>query len=316
MARYYGRNSQLLQQLQAASRTAPAAAAFAMKFSEIEIKDDMAYAEDNTIDNSSAFMNKRDDVDETFSASLTSILCLNDIGHWLTLLLGAPVTTGTGPYTHTFTLDLAARPYALLELSYAARFRRFLDVFANKMSWSVIEGDQNMKLELIPSVEVSPRPSATFDAAPTALAKNRACAKGGNVYDVSGASTLGKITKADVEISNDLDPQRLADGLAGYGDVSLGQPSISGTLSALLDSNTSILDYQEGHTSAALSLVSTNSAGDASLTLNLPAVEFDKAKHVVNTSKGLVLDGVAWRAHQHATAATIVLVNGVASYGA
>ncbi|MDH4274618.1 MAG: phage tail tube protein, partial [Gammaproteobacteria bacterium] len=219
--------------------------------------------------------------------------------------------------THTFTLNLNDRPSALIELGYtdAAKYRRWLDLMVNTLSWSVVDGNQSIKLEGAMSSEVKPRPVAVWQAAPTSYAKNRACVKSGNVYDVFGASTIGRISKADVSIKNNMEFQHHADGNSGYGAAIMGQPEISGSLSAVFGSDTSMLTYMEDHTSVPLVLVGKNLAGDASLTLNLPKVEFDKPKYSIKTSKGLVLDA-NWRAHADAVAPTIVLVNGITTYAA
>jgi hypothetical protein len=41
---------------------------------------------------------------------------LRNFGHWLKALLGAPTTTGTGPYTHTFASGAASLPSIALEV--------------------------------------------------------------------------------------------------------------------------------------------------------------------------------------------------------
>ncbi|MBI3771467.1 MAG: hypothetical protein HY272_01990 [Gammaproteobacteria bacterium] len=312
---YKGGNSQLLLQRQLVARTAPTPAAFKMKFLDLEISDSEPYAENNTIDNSSPLGAKLGDSDEAWTAKLNAPLDLNDIGQWLALLLGAPVTTGAGPYTHTFTLGLSDRPFALLDLGYtdAPKYRRWLDTVINSISWNIAERDQNMSLDLAPAVEVVPRPSAVFHASPTSFAANRACKKAGNIYDVSGSNTLGRVTAANISISNNHESVHIADGLAGYGAHILGLPSISGSLTALFGSDSAVMDYMEGHTSKPLVLVSKNAAGDNSLTVNIANVEFDKPKHKVPTSKGLLID-TNWRAHSGGAAPTIVLVNGIASY--
>lgn len=318
MAIYKGRNAQLLLQRETVFRTAPGTpAAFKMKFMDLDVSDSEDYSEDATIDNSSPLVVKRGDSDEGWAAKITAPLDLNDIGQWLALLWGAPVTTGTGPYVHTFTLGLSDRPSALLDLGYsdATKFRQWLGAVMNSMSWSINEKDQNLSLELVPAVEVQPRPSTAFDAAPTAFAANRACKKAGNVYDVSGSSTLGRITAADITLTNDHESVQLADGLVGYGAHILGQPAISGKLTALFGSDTSMLTYIEGHTSVPLILKSTNAAGNASLVVNIANVEFAKPKHVIPNSKGLVIE-TDWRAHSGGAAPTIVLTNGIASYAA
>ena len=311
----HGRNTQLLLQRESTFRTAPATpAAYLMKWSELEFGRDPQRAEDPTIQNTPLAV-KKDPGDAVFGGSLKAILCLNDIGQWLTLLWGAPVTTGTGPYTHTWTLDLAQRPSALMELGYltASKYPRWLGVMLNTLSWDIKEADQSISMELMAGEEVTPEPTTAFDAAPTSYAKNRAVSKGGEVYDVQGATTLGRVAKASVKISNDFEGQNVADGQDGYGEILVGQPSIEGSVSVLFDDTANIFDHARDHTSKPMTLISRNNDGSASLKLTLPAVEFDEAKHKIATSKGIIID-TNWRAHADATAPTIELVNGIASY--
>jgi len=312
----HGRNTQLLLQRNTGIyRAVPApVGAFAMKFSEIEMGRDPQRQEDPTIQNTPLAV-KKDDGEPTFNGSLKGILCLNDIGQWLSLLWGTPTTTGVGPYTHTFTLDLSERPDALLQLGYlnASKYPQWLGLMVGSMSWDVKEDDQSFNVELMAGEETSPEPVTAFDAAPTAYAKNRAVSKRGKVYDIDGATTLGRITKASVSIANDNEGQNVADGTEGYGEVLVGQPAISGSVSVLFDDTVNIFDHGRDHTTKPMTLISANKAGDNWLKLILPAVEFGEIKHKVATSKGLVID-TEWSAHADATPPTIELVNGIASY--
>ena len=314
MAVYHGRNTQLLMQKETTFRTAPATpSAIRLKYSELEIADGADYLDDPTVTGATALARKRDLREEGWKASGKSILCLNDIGFWLSLLWGPPTTTGTGPYTHNFTLDLSERPTALIDLAYnsGTLVRRWLGAALNSMKWSITGDEQSFDWELIPAVEVRPRPTAVWDASPTEYAKARACSAKGQVSD--GSNTIGRVSEADIEIVNDFESHNLADGADGFGVHILGQPAISGKITAVFGDDTSLLAYMEGHTSVDLSLTSATADGSASLTVNLPAVELGKQKHSVKTSKGMMIEA-DWRAHDTTTAPTITLVNGVASY--
>jgi len=322
---YHGRSTTLQGQFETAFRTAPVAPATQLlKFSEIDIGQD-ADLQDNPTINNQALMDKRTEMDHVISGKGKHILCFNDIGWWLKLLWGAPVTSGAGPYTHTFTLNLTDRPSALLELALtendaapSTRYHRFLGLMLNAMSWDVLEKDQSFETELMGAVEVKPFPVAAFDVTPAARYPiSRACTKGGEVYDGANyaATTLGRISKASVRIFNDLEGFALADGQEGYGHIQLGQPMIEGSLSALFE-NATLLDHALAHTTKGLKLVSKSSDGAHSLKLTCPNVEFDRPHIVVNTSKGLVADGIKWRAHHvdAAAAPTIELINATPDY--
>jgi len=314
MAIYHGRATELLAQKESVFRTAPTpAAAYKVKFDTLNIKDDEDYVPDNTL-NGSTLAEKRDISDSKFSAQMNSILCLNDIGFWLSLLWGAPATTGAGPFTHTFTLSLAERDSALLDLVYkgnTAIYRRYLGFMLDEISWDVREGDQTMQMNFMGASQVLPNPTAAFDAAPTALAKARACRKGGEIFDVSGGNTLGRVSAGKVNIKNNLEGYTLADGSTGPGIFLLGEPEITGEMTAMMhDGN--LMQYAEDHTSRPLTLTVRDN-GTSSLALTLPAVEFDKPTQDIPSAKGLI-QTVAWRAHNDAVAPTLTLINGVASY--
>lgn len=322
---YHGRTTTLQGQFATAFRTAPAAPATQLlKFSEIDIGQD-ADLQDNPTINNQALMDKRTEMDHVISGKGKHILCFNDIGWWLKLLLGAPVTSGTGPYTHVYTLSLDDRPDALLELSLtendaapSTRYHRFLGMMLNALSWDVLEKDQSFETELMGAVEVKPFPVTPFDATPNArYATSRACTKGGEVYDGANlaATTLGRISKASARIFNDLEGFALADGQEGYGHIQVGQPMIEGSLSALFENNT-LMDHALAHTSKAVKLLSKSADGAHSLKLECPNAEFDRPHIVVPTSKGLVADGIKWRAHHvdGAAAPTITLINAIANY--
>lgn len=315
----HGRVTQLLLQRQTQSRTAPTPAAFLMKYNPgFEFGNDDDRQEDPTINNL-ILMEKMDAGDPAPSGNLPAILCLNDIGQWLSLLWGPPVTTGTGdPYTHTFTCSLDPRPFALLELAYLEsgneRYEQWLDVVVNTLAWNVLDKAQSIQVGLMGAVQVDPAPSAVFDNAPTAYAKDRAVSQQGVVADVIGSSTLGEIVEASVNINNDFEADRYGDGLPGIGAFLLGQPAITGTMRGVFDvSANNLFEHAQGNVSKALKLVSKNEAGDHSLTLNIPQIGFKEPKHKIESSKGLHVD-VDWYAHADASPPTIELVNGIDSY--
>lgn len=317
MGVYHGRTATLGVQTETAYRTAPGAPNVQlMKFSKVTMGREAELAEDSTI-NADPLMEKRDEMDSTGPISMESILCLNDIGTWLRMLLGPPVTTGTGTYTHTFTLNLDDRPSALFELavsesSPSTRFHRHLGVMLNSLEWDVRDAAQDIKAEFIGAIEVRPYPGSAFDASPTALrAKNRACSKNGRVWD--GTDPIGDVAKATVRFENDLEGQLLADGQEGFGYVLLGQPKVSGTMDVLF-TPASLVDDALARTSKAMVLTSKNTAGTHTLTVNIPQAEFDVPRVAIETSKGIVVTGLNWMAHKGGAPLTVVLVNGVASY--
>lgn len=318
---FYGRQATLIAQFEDDFRTQPAnedIAAQTLKFSEFTIGQEAELQEDPTID-PAVLAEKRDEQDSTVTGSGKHIFCLNDFGFWAKMLLGDPVTTGPGPYTHTWTLTNDLRPSALMEFADGPadnrEFHRYFGMKLNELAWAVMEADQSFTTGLIGAVELKPFPVAAYHDAPAAkYAKSRACKKRGNVYDVLNNSTLGEITKANVSINNDLDAEAFADGREGFGVIMTGDVRITGSISVLLKPGTAV-QAALTHTSKKLVLASANAAGTHSATLTLPNIEFDRPKQERKTSKGIRVD-LNWRAHKQAGAdpVTLVVVNAVPSY--
>jgi len=292
-----------------------------LKFSTMEIGQEAVLEDDPTI-NANPLAEKRTEMDSTASATVNAIICLNEIGVWLKLLLGAPVTSGPGPlYTHTFTLNLAERPSAWFEVAVGeggdTRLQRYLGIMLNTISWDVMANAQSFSAQLMGAVEVKPQPTTPLDSTPSARqAKRQTCTKRATIYDVAGAgNTLGKISACTIQWSNDLTPYSLADGQEGTGVVTLGQPSVTGTIGGLLENGT-LFDHALGHASKKLVIVQGDSSGTRSMTTTIQNIEFDRPKLQINTSKGLVVEGLPWRAHHvtGAAAVTVTLVNDVPAY--
>lgn len=246
---------------------------------------------------------------------MTSVLDLRTLGYLLKLLLGQPVTTGTTLKTHTFPVNKAIRPSALMEMWHSdiSKAYRLLGVKCNKLSWDIMNNDQNIAAELLAAYEVDPVPTSAFDAAPTSVASFRANSGSGVISNgVDGA--LGQIVSGSIEINNNITPYEVADGTPGYGLMQQGELMFSGTIRAVFD-GASAYELARNGTSTRMSLVSaaTIGADTFDLTVDMPYVELMEKAVPKQGRSGLFVD-LAWKAHSGATLPTVVLRNDVAAF--
>jgi hypothetical protein len=171
----------------------------------------------------------------------------------------------------------------------------------------------NFVINGLSAVQVRPHPTSAWDATPQAFAKARALAAKGQVYDVDGASTLGKISAFNIQVDLAPDPQKLADGEYGYGLVLPGQIAISGTVTALFTDST-MMDFAEAHTSKKMVIETSSKSGDETLVITLPANEYGEPGLTVNTKQGQV-NQINWTAHAESNddPITFELTNSIAS---
>lgn len=305
--------AKLLFQKEAAYRTAPTPGAIVMPFTTYDVGRDAKRQANNTV-TSSPLPARGDAGDAVVGGAFTSVLDLRSIGNWLELLLGASTPGGTvGAYTHTYPIDLAERPSALLEMGHSdiSKYFRTLGAKLNKLSWDVLNNDQNIAGEIIAAVETEE--TAAFDAAPTSSVQHRACSAGGQITDGAG-STLGVVVGGSIAFDNQMVGIPFADALEGYGAIDQGELLISGSLRAVFD-GAAAYALARANTNTRLKMVSQATIGGllCSLTVDMPYVELMEPKRQVSGKSGLFVD-VPWKAVAGATLPTVVLLNDVATY--
>jgi hypothetical protein len=314
MTQARGELTKLLLQFQTAARTAPSPAAKVIPFTNYTVGRDPK-RQDNPSLNNSALGNKSDPGNALVAGQLQSVLDLRTIGYLLKLLLGQPVTTGAGPYTHTYPINLTGRPYALLELGHSdiGKYYRTLDARVNKMGWDIMNNDQNITADIVAGEEVEPVPTAVFDAAPTSVASFRANSGSGVISDGAGA-TLGQVVGGKIEINNNIKPLELADGLPGYSLFTVDDLLFSGNIRAVFD-GAAAWELARASTLTRLKMVSgaTVGANTYSLTVDMPYVELMEKAVPKQGRSGLFAD-IDWKAVTGATLPTVVLINDVVSY--
>lgn len=310
-----GELSRLMLQFQTAARTAPVTpAGKVIPFTNYGLGRDPKRQENKSINNS-PLAYQSDPGSPIVAGPLESIFDLRTIGYLLKLLLGQPVTTGTGPYTHTFPINLADRPFALMELQQLdiGKYMRSLDVHVNKLGWDIANNDQSIKVDLLAGEESDPIPTSAFDAAPTSVTSFRANSGSGKIWDGTGA-TLGTLVGGNIEISNNINAQELVDGLPGYNHFPVGELSFGGSLKAVFD-GAGAWELARAGTLTRLKMISGATIGGSTftLTVDMPYVELTEKSIPRGGRSGLFAD-VTWKAVTGGTLPTVVLVNDVVSY--
>ena len=195
MARAYGYNAQLLFAYESTYGTPPASDAyFKLPFNNCDLGGEQGLIEDDVLGLG------RDPRAPTYdlkriAGQVEVPLDDTNIGYWLKLLLGAPTTTGVGPYTHTFVSGkaLASMESAAIELGFSEIPRYYLcdGVRADAMTIRVQRsGKMTAVITLVGQDEVD---SATaVDATPNENSYNRFDAFEGNIQrsDVDLANVL------------------------------------------------------------------------------------------------------------------------------
>lgn len=319
---YHGNTGSLTAQLQTSIRATPGVpAAKRLKFDEFSMSRAPVRSPNNTIRNV-ALMNKNDEMDERPEATFTAAFCLNDIGWWLTMLLGQPTTSGAGPtYTHEWTFDAGLRPTALVELalrtvSGTARRRRGLGLFLNQLNWDPMAEKQQVQGQLMYAQEVLPPPSTDFHAAAAFYPLSMAATHRGRIFDGTSDVELGQISAGSVNITNNAEGIPLADGERGYGGYIIGSqalPALNGQLTALFTDDT-LWDKAKDNESSALVFRSANAANTHHLTTSIGQAAFNEPSWTSGLAAGKFVQ-VDWYAHDGADV-TFTLVNAVTSYAA
>lgn len=200
-------------------------------------------------------------------------------GYWLSMFFGSPVTSGAGPYVHTFKTGLSI-PSWVVEGKYSdgASFSRYFlynGIKVNGISFTVDWGQDQS--EMIATVSMMGKNLTTgttsMDESPSSLSflpfslSQFALSEGG-----SPATTVGSCS---FNFENGLDGNIFTSGSGGLrGDLPEGKVRASGTIHAMFDSMT-MVDKATNFTESSIGLTATNGT-------NVMAITIDEVKYELN----------------------------------
>lgn len=253
------------------------------------------------------------------------------IGWWLKHLIGAPVDTGAGPYTHTFSVDMVNNPIPpgiTFELDYGANISgagRYLVESGVRIRRGTFAFQTGQPLQTA-TFELE---GASFDADSVASldsTPNDGGHSGWGVSDISleldDGSTAACIEQLNVVWDNDLDTELFCLNNGGQRHaLPEGFAIVTGSGSAMFDSaalyNKAVNDED---TKVVVTLSrgdGLGTAGNESMVFTIPLSSLDQTAPPVEGPRGLKLpfNFVAHRAAGAELGVTVVLKNARATVG-
>ena len=276
-------------------------------------------SDENMIDAETIIPGKRYETEPIFgnisvAGGFTVPMDVRYIGYWLKLLLGAPVTSGAGPYTHTFEPS-SDSPSVTLESGFTdiSRFHVFNGIKVNRFSATFeVDTELTAEIDLLGGKELASS-GTTLDASPVEQTITRFNAK--NVTLKEAGSPLAICKSVTVNIDQGLadDVFTLNSGGFRY-SLPEGKMMISGTANLLFLDST-YPDKAIAGTETSLEIECTQ--GAHTLTITLPEVKF-KRKPITRDGWGPMYFEMEWKAYYQNNAAgvpiTVELVNDVTDY--
>lgn len=237
---------------------------------------------------------------------------VENIGVWLRAALGAPVTTGTGPYVHTFESGAATLPSLAIEMGYpdVPHYAMNTGVRVDRMRWQMERrGQLRMDLDLIAQGEATDDTSGA--GTPTAYDMTRFGHFNGAIRRDGVA--LGNITSAQWTYANSLDRVETIRSDGRIDGLDPGVAMLSGQITGRF-ADTTLLDQAVDGATCELECRYVLSAS-ASLIFTAPAVHLPRPKVGVSGPSGVEMS-FDWQAALDGSdpMLTVVLTNSVASY--
>jgi len=239
MARATGHGAQLLLAFETTYGEAPATGAyFKLPFISLDVGGEQGLLEDDILGLG------RDPQAPTYDlfrdgGQIIVPLDVRNIGYWLKLVLGAPTTTGTGPYTHVFVSGktVANLVSASIEVGNPEVPAYFLNkgVRGNSIQFQVTRtGKLQAVVEVIGQDEA--KSTSAVDATPNENAVARFDAFEGHIE--RNDSDLANVLNGNLTYSNNMEPVETTRADALVEDVDPGMASLRGTLNTRFASTT------------------------------------------------------------------------------
>lgn len=228
---------------------------------------------------------------------------------WLEGFFGAPVTTGAGPYVHTFSVNNTAIPSYFVEVAHEDLGEYFLHNGIKMNSFDISFGGDG---ELLMNINVMGQKSTRGTAevvAPTALASVLN-------FEQFQASITGATSVKDISLNytNNLDGNQYVIGDGGTrGEIPLGMVGVSGSFTALYENDT-LLAAARNNVDQVLNITLTN--GATIIEFDMEEVVLEPTGVVVDSPQGLSVTfnyTAFWRAGTANSSLTVSVTNEVAS---
>lgn len=217
------------------------------------------------------------------------------IGKWLKHSLGQVATTGTGPYTHTFSIG--ALPVGLLierdygsNITGAGRFMKHNGIRINSAKFSFPqEGFPEAVFSIKGAKETLA--STALDGTPTDNGHNPFSSFEATIEE--GGSPIAIVTALEFTLANNLDESAFVIGSRNRQELAEGDAMVTGQLTALFNSVdllTKAVNFTESSLKSTLSRGDgLGSAGNESLEFSLPNLVYQRQSPGVEGPGGVLI---------------------------
>lgn len=237
-------------------------------------------------------------------------------GHWLRAMFGDPVTTGTGPYVHTFKPGDIQPSLVCEKKEVAGSNSYYTKQNGIKISTLGLEiggsGELTANLGVVGANESIPV-TTPYDSSLTAVGFARAQQAHASIKE--GGSTIGIVTQSSLNVNFGLDTSQYVVGGGGIlGDIPEGIIAVEGSMTALF---TDLTLATKAHNDTESSLEIAFASGANSLVITIPELMYKRTGRPISGPAGIMqqCDFVGYLGNDAGAAVIkVVLTNAVASY--
>jgi len=312
MGRALGADAKLAGAFETTYGTAPGTGFSNLPFVRSNLGAEQGLIEDDLLGNGREKFDPTKDV-VVNNGSLTVPVDLRNFGTWLKLMFGVPATTGSDPYTHTFTSGAATLPSISVEtqLPRVPSYEMNYGIRGNTLRIAMQRsGLLNAEIEVIGKGSAARASSSAAGTVAAALAMTRFRQATGEIR--REGTKIGSITQANIAFTNNLDPVETIQPDGEIEDVDPAQAMASGSLTARYDSLTLHSDAVNG---TPVELVFLWTIGeDYSLTMTVDRAFLPRVKTPIEGPGGIVATHDFMGSGQADAAFKAVLINDVESY--
>lgn len=247
------------------------------------------------------------------SGGLVVPITVRDFGWWLKGGFNVPVTTGAGPYVHTFKIP-TAQPSMTIEQGFTdvAQYFLYNGCKISKMGFSFGgDGELTASIDIMGAKETLS--TSPFDATVDTMVFDRFANFQAAILE--GGSAIANCTEASIDIDFGLDGDTYCIGGAGFrSEIAEGIVSVSGSIKAMFQ-NATLLAKAIARTESSLKITLTN--GAHVLEFLIPELLYERATPGIEGPAGVFVTLPFKGYYQNdavASAIQVKLTNDVASY--